>query len=187
MEALFIINLKFSIMNKFFDFSTLRNTDWSKPNFEKSALWIVAALATVMMVIAPFTSWATVELEVEGRMIVDYHQIGVSTWYGVLALIAAIATVVAILYRHYNLAVLAAAFAFLMGFVGMLCYEPDTVTLNWGWSKGTLTFDEFLKFLDNSVKGGREVAIYSPASALSMMLYSAISGVCGFMLYKRSK
>lgn len=176
-------------MNKFFDFSALRTTNWASPCFEKRALWIVALFTTVMMIVASFGSWSVVEFEVDGRMIVDYHQIGVSTWYGVFALIASLVTLAGLLYRHFNLAVLAAAFAFLMGFVGLLCYEPDTVTLNWPWAKVSLTFDEFLNFLDNNVKGGRDAsgAIYAPTSALTMMFNSAVSCVCAFMLYRKNK
>lgn len=179
-------------MKRFFNFGSLLRTDWTKPQFEKKTLWIVAAIAAVLMLVAPFMSWATVEATVNGRQIVDYHQIGVGTWYGIFALIGAVVTVVGLLYRHYNLAIVGAAFALLMGVVGMLCYEPDVLTIDFGWTKVKMSLEEFLDFWDKNVKsstgvkGGREIAKYSPAAAMSMVFYAAVAIFCAFKLFKQN-
>lgn len=87
------------------DFSAIAKTDWSKPQLDtKDKLSLFALIGAIVMVIAVFNSWAEYNITLYNRQSISASVSGISTWYGVLCLICALAAVAGCLYGHAKLA-----------------------------------------------------------------------------------
>jgi hypothetical protein len=101
------------------DFSAIAKTDWSKPSLDtKDKLSLFALIGAIVMVIAVFNTWTGYNITLHNKQILSAEVSGITTWYGVLCLILALAAVVGCLYGHVKLAFCAA----ILGIVFSLCF-----------------------------------------------------------------
>lgn len=108
------------------DLNTLRHTDWSKPQFDTKNLlfWASMGMVTLMVIftLLPwFGTYATLFRESEATT-----RLGITTWYGLVALISALLTGGATLYKQYGIAFFTSALGVVMGLIGLVCYTSLT-------------------------------------------------------------
>lgn len=97
------------------DFNAIVKTDWSKPVLDtKDKLSLFALIGSIVMVIAVFNTWAGYSITLYNRQTLTADVSGISTWYGVICLILALASVVGCLYGHVKLAFCAALLGLLI-------------------------------------------------------------------------
>ena len=103
------------ISSLFPDFNAIVKTDWSKPALDtKDKLSLFALVGSIVMVIAVFNTWAGYNITLHNRQTLTADVSGISTWYGVICLVLALASVVGCLYGHVKLAFCAALLGLLI-------------------------------------------------------------------------
>lgn len=105
------------------DFNALGKTDWSKPQVDtKDTKGLVAIAAAALMLIFVFLPWCKATWM--GQVGDSY--LGITTWYGILGLVVALAAVVGALYNQYPLTFTAAVLGVLFGVLGMIIVPDAT-------------------------------------------------------------
>lgn len=91
------------------DFSAIAKTDWSKLQLDtKDKLSLFALIGSIIMVVAVFRTWAGYNITLYRGDMISASVSGISTWYGVICLVCALAAIVGCLYNHPKLAFCAA-------------------------------------------------------------------------------
>ena len=108
-------------MKKFIpDFSVIAKTNWGKPNIDtKNKMWLVMAVAAVLMVVFVFIPWETVTVSI-GSMSETGSRLGITTWFGILGLISALGAVYGVFYKNLQFVFCGALLAAVMGLIGWL-------------------------------------------------------------------
>ncbi len=103
------------------DFNAVARTDWAKPNIDtKDKMWWAMAGAALLMLVFVFVPWQTVEMRnpFGGDESGSVSVLGITTWYGILGLIATIVVVYGILYKSLQFVFCGAVLAALLGIIG---------------------------------------------------------------------
>ena len=103
------------------DFNAIGKTDWSKPEVDtKDTFNLVSFAGAALMVVFVFLPWCKASW---GGITGDSY-LGITTWYGIFGLIMALASVVGVLYKQYQLTFCAALLGIVFGIIGMVVV-PD--------------------------------------------------------------
>lgn len=101
------------------DFNAIGKTDWAKPSFcVKGDANLGATLGSLLMVILGFLPWCVVSTVSVDGMSISESSLGITTWYGALGFVMALAAVVGVFYKHYSLALWASLLGIVFGILG---------------------------------------------------------------------
>lgn len=104
------------------DFKAIGQTNWAKPevNF-KDVMGLIALGGVATMLLCVFLPWCTVTYW-------DYSYdvyLGITTWYGIFAFLFTSAAAVALLYKHYALALWIIVTTLLFAIIGCFAIPGD--------------------------------------------------------------
>ena len=103
------------------DFKSVARTDWAKPNIDtKDKMWLAMAGAALLMLVFVFVPWQTVEMRnpFGGDESGSVSVLGITTWYGILGLIATVVVVYGVLYKSLQFVFCGSVLAALLGIIG---------------------------------------------------------------------
>lgn len=151
------------------DFNAIGKTEWGKISMDtKNPMNLVMALGAVLMVVFVFLSWSTLVVEDE-----SYTKAGISTWYGVFALIMGLVALVGVLYNHTSLAFCAAVLGLVFGLMGVLIV-PEMVI------EGEVNSPDEIK---DGIKTLKKMGLDCELKHLGAILYMVASGVTAVVAY----
>lgn len=118
------------------DFNALGKTDWAKPQIDTKNIFALAGtIAAALMVVFVFCPWFGVEAGSLTRSLASemgesadntVTRLGITLWYGIIGLIAAVAALVGNLYNQKPLAFWGGVLGALMGLLGLFMYASLT-------------------------------------------------------------
>lgn len=151
------------------DFNAIAKTDWAKPQFDTTDIVkLIGTAASVLMLIFVFCPWFGVADEGE-----SVTRSGISLWYGILGLLAAVATIASFLYNHKALAVWTAVVGVIFAIIGLLSWPDLTV-------EGLEIPGDLLKMGAEAAKmEGEKVDIIS-WGAIMYLLSALVAGAAAF-------
>ena len=104
------------------DFKAIGQTNWAKPevNF-KDVMGLIALGGVATMLLCVFLPWCTVTY---GDYDSDVY-LGITTWYGIFAFLFTSAAAVALLYKHYALALWIIVTTLIFAIIGCFAIPGD--------------------------------------------------------------
>ena len=177
-------------MAKFLDFGAVAKTNWAKPEIDKRPLWLIAALCAVLSLIFIFTpAWVSASFTMNGKLMAEGSAAGISSFYGIVALISVIVIFYGLLYRQYGFAVVGAALATLMALIFLIGHESAPMTCTY---EGAPAKDMSIKmFLISSkqvasMHGTFPFVSSGAMGSLLTIVSGAVTAICSYLLYKKS-
>lgn len=152
------------------DFGVFSKTEWNKPNLcKKNYLYIGLAAVMVIFAFLPWLRYSAIESG-DPNEIINGSRLGITTWYGIVGFVGALATTYGVLYKQKVWAFWGAVLAFVMGWIGANSYAD-------------ITFDDYVVFkesMEQSARAGQGMAI-SHFGANVFMLAAAFVAVLSFI------
>lgn len=112
------------------DFNAIGKTDWAKPDFKidtKDTFKLVALGGAALMLIFCFLPWISISATNHFGITGEGSKLGITTWYGIFALIMALVAVVGMIYKHTSLTFCAAVLGIVFGLIGLLSFPEMTI------------------------------------------------------------
>lgn len=101
------------------DFSAFGRTNWGKPSIKTGDKnWLISAILVALMVIFVFLPWCSVS-----TIGVSGSRLGITTWYGIIGLIAALVALYGVLYEQKQFVFCGAALGVLFGLLGIFLWS----------------------------------------------------------------
>lgn len=113
------------------DFKAIGQTNWAKPevNF-KDVMGLIALGGVATMLLCVFLPWCTVSF---GTWRDPDVYLGITTWYGIFAFLFTSAAAVALLYKHYALALWIIVTTLLFAVIGCFAIPGDYTLRDLDW------------------------------------------------------
>ena len=117
------------------DFGAISKTEWGKPQVDTTNLIsILGVAASVLMVVFVFCPWFGFEFSADARALLRAHgestadvtRSGITLWYGIIGLFAAIVALFGNLYNNKPFAFWGGAIGAVMGLFGLFMYASLT-------------------------------------------------------------
>lgn len=117
------------------DFNALGKIEWAKPQVDtKNIVALVGTIAAALMVVFVFCPWFGLEFSADvkamirayGESTADVTRSGITLWYGIIGLFAAIVALVGNLYNNKPFAFWGGAIGAVMGLFGLFMYASLT-------------------------------------------------------------
>lgn len=185
-------------MGKFLDFSAVAKTNWAKPEIRKSPLWIVTALGVVLTLVMIFTAWFGFKISA-GEVTIEGVSRGISSGYGIIALICTIVAVYGLLYRQYGMITLGMLITFVMVILFFVTgsFLDMTITSNVDGMSFSIDSIEDLDKLNEDlgrtsmmgISNGRIDTSFSVSlfNGIFAGLISLVTCILSFVLYRKDK